>query len=151
MKNLRLIKIEKENKEIYQFLLREQYEDREEMRKDEEDDDSCLAYMIERESDKAVVGMGQIRPALNDYLYAYGGQIGYFIREEYRGHDYAGTVLDLLLCECKIMQMKKVLITTYKTNVRSIKTIMRCGGVLENEVSENGQVILRYWINLEKR
>ena len=36
-----------------------------------------------------------------------------------------------------------------KDNIGSAKSIIRNGGILENEVIENGKIKQRYWIDLE--
>ena len=46
--------------------------------------------------------------------------------------------------------MTKILISCYRDNPASAKTILRNGGILENEVIDerNGSVTQRYWIIL---
>ena len=46
--------------------------------------------------------------------------------------------------------MEKVLITCYKDNIASAKSIQGSCGILENEVidQENGKVIQRYWVDV---
>ena len=41
--------------------------------------------------------------------------------------------------------------TCDKTNIGSAKSIMNNGGILENEVEDNGKITQRYWISLKKR
>lgn len=57
-------------------------------------------------------------------------------------------MLSLALEECRKRKMQKVLITCLKSNIASAHTIIKNGGVLENEVIENGKVKRRYWIQL---
>jgi predicted acetyltransferase len=40
------------------------------------------------------------------------------------------------------------LITCDKNNIGSAKTIIKNGGVLENEVMEDGEITQRYWIDI---
>ena len=47
------------------------------------------------------------------------------------------------------MGIKKVLMVCDKDNIGSAKSIIRNGGILENEVIENGKIKQRYWIDLE--
>lgn len=54
-------------------------------------------------------------------------------------------MLKLALYRCKEKGMKKVLITCNKNNIGSSKTMIKNGGILENEVLENGELIQRYW------
>ncbi len=46
------------------------------------------------------------------------------------------------------MGFDRVLVTCDKDNVGSAKTILKNGGVLENEVNEDNSIMERYWINL---
>ena len=41
--------------------------------------------------------------------------------------------------------------TCNKQNIPSAKSIIRNGGVLENEIIDEGETIQRYWISLEKK
>ena len=66
-----------------------------------------------------MVGAVNIRHDLNDYLLKYGGKLG----------------------------LTRVLMTCDKNNIGSAKSIIRNGGILENEVWENDSVKQRYWIN----
>jgi len=52
------------------------------------------------------------------------------------------------LAICRNHGLKKVLITCDKLNIASAKTMMSCGAILENEVTENDEIIQRYWIHL---
>ncbi|WAG54955.1 hypothetical protein LL033_20450 [Clostridium estertheticum] len=49
----------------------------------------------------------------------------------------------------KQLGIKKALVTCDKINIASAKTILNNGGVLENEVIEEGEVTQRYWINIK--
>lgn len=55
----------------------------------------------------------------------------------------------MALAECQIIKIEKVLITCKADNIASAKTIKSCGGVLDNEVLEEGKILQRYWIHLE--
>ncbi|MHB1314319.1 MAG: GNAT family N-acetyltransferase [Christensenellales bacterium] len=107
------------------------------------------AYLAVRKCDGRVVGMIHIRHRLNDYLYRLGGHIGYSVRKSERQKGYAKAMLGLALQKCRALGLEKVLVTCYKTNAASIKTILAHGGVLENEVSDKGETpTQRYWITL---
>jgi len=96
-----------------------------------------------------IVGMIQIRHKLNDYLLKFGGHIGYSIRPKERKKGYATKMLKLALEECRKLGIKKVLITCNKDNPASERTIIKNGGVFEDEITEdNGNIILRYWITI---
>lgn len=47
------------------------------------------------------------------------------------------------------MGIKKVLMVCDKDNIGSMKSIIKNGGILENEQTENGKIEQRYWIDLE--
>lgn len=96
-----------------------------------------------------LIGMIDIRHRLNDYLFNFGGHIGYSVRKTERRKGYATEMLELAIKECRKLNMKRVLITCDKENIGSAKTILKNGAVLENEVSESNRITQRYWINLE--
>ena len=96
-----------------------------------------------------LLGAVDIRHYLNDRLLKDGGHIGDGIRPSERRKGYATEMIHLALIECLKMGIKKVLIICDKDNVASSKTIIRNGGVLENEIiDDDGNIIQRYWINL---
>ena len=109
----------------------------------------ATTYLAVRKSDKRLIGMIDIRHRLNDYLFQYGGNIGYSIRKSERRKGYATEMLRLALEECKRMNMDKVLVTCDKSNEGSAKTIKKNGGILENEVLEDGELVQRYWITIK--
>ena len=55
-------------------------------------------------------------------------------------------MLALALDACRKLGLNKVLICCNKENIGSAKSIRRNGGVLENEVEEEGHIEQRYWI-----
>jgi predicted acetyltransferase len=105
-------------------------------------------FLAIREEDNKLVGMINIRHTLNEYLYNYGGHIGYSVRKAERRKGYAREMLKIALEECMELGMKKVLLTCDADNIASAKTIKSCGGVLENEVLNDDTLIQRYWIEL---
>lgn len=104
-----------------------------------------------RKSDGKLVGMLDIRHELNEALLNLFGGIGYSIRHSERCKGYATEQLRLAKEVCKSMGMEKILISCHKANTASAKTILRNGGVLENEVMDerNGEILQRYWITLK--
>ena len=95
-----------------------------------------------------LLGACNIRHYLNEDLLATGGHIGDGIRPSERRKGYATKMISLALEECKKLGINKVLITCDKNNIGSMKSIINNGGVLENEVIENGEILQRYWITL---
>ncbi|MTI71381.1 MAG: GNAT family N-acetyltransferase [Firmicutes bacterium] len=98
--------------------------------------------------DGRLIGMIDIRHRLNDFLFNYGGHIGYSIRKSERQKGYATEMLSLALRKCSNLGMDRVLITCDKKNIASAKTIIKNGGELENEVLEENEITQRYWIKL---
>lgn len=105
-------------------------------------------YFLVDDDSKYLIGSIDIRHYLNEYLSEYGGNIGYGVRPSERQKGYATKMLALALEECKKIGMLKVLITCFKSNVASANTIIKNGGVLQNEVVEDGKIKQRYWIQL---
>lgn len=110
-------------------------------------------FLAIREEDDKVVGIIDYRHPLSPFLLQYGGNIGYSILPCERGKGYAAEMLRLLLPICKEYGESKVLLTCGKTNLASQRTIIKNGGILENEIADDvglGEcgVIQRYWITL---
>ena len=60
-------------------------------------------------------------------------------------------MIRLALFECRKLGIHKVLMVCDKSNIASAKTIIKNGGILENEfMDEDGEIQQRYWINLNK-
>ena len=56
----------------------------------------------------------------------------------------------LSLIECRKLGISKVLMVCDKSNIASAKSIIKNGGILENEfLDEDGEVQQRFWIKLE--
>ena len=69
-------------------------------------------------------------------------QIAQRIRELRESCDYTPETL------AKELGIDRALVTCDKNNPASAKTILRCGGVLEDERLENGELVQRYWITI---
>lgn len=108
-------------------------------------------FMLIRESDNKLVGIIDIRLMLNDYLFNYGGHIGYSVRPTERRKGYNSYQLYMAMKFCLEKEIDKVLITCGKNNVGSAKSIINAGGILEDEiVLEDGGIHQRYWVDLSK-
>ena len=94
------------------------------------------------------VGAVDIRHYLNEKLLKIGGHIGVGIRPSERRKGYATAMICLALDECKRLNIKQILMTCNKKNVGSVKSIINNGGILENEIINNGNIEQRYWIKL---
>ena len=90
------------------------------------------------------MGLCDLRIGHNDNLY-YGGNIGYEIYPEYRGHHYAGKACRLLFKLAKMHELGYIIITCNPENTASSKTCEYAGGELleiaelppENDMREN--------------
>jgi predicted acetyltransferase len=97
---------------------------------------------------KKIIGAINIRHFLNDYLFNFGGHIGYGVRPSERRKGYASLMLSMALPIAKELGINKILIACDKDNAGSAKTIINNGGVLENEVTGDGEITQRYWIEV---
>ena len=106
-------------------------------------------FLLDKERN-ILLGAVNIRHYLNDYLLKYAGHIGDGIRPSERNKGYATEMIRLALIECKKLGINKVLMVCDKENVASAKTIIKNGGILENEfINDDGKIEQRYWINNE--
>ncbi|MHC3510540.1 GNAT family N-acetyltransferase [Streptococcus suis] len=101
----------------------------------------AIQYVSFDQTGKAL-GFLNLRLRLNDFLLKKGGHIGYSIRPTERGKGYAKDQLRLGLREATTKNISKVLVTCSTENQASRRTIVACGGVLED--IRDG--IERYWI-----
>ena len=108
-------------------------------------------YFSVRKSDKRIVGNLQIRHRLNEKLLRYGGHIGDSVRPSERRKGYATEQIRLALLKCKRFGIDRVLMDCDKNNIGSAKAIQNNGGILENEIYVENELVQRYWISLKKR
>ena len=99
-------------------------------------------------SDDRIVGVSNLRHSLTDKLLEADGNIGYGIRPSERKKGFATLLLQLTLDKARAIGLSKVLVTCYKDNIGSVKTILNNGGILDSEVEIEGKPLHRYWINL---
>ena len=93
----------------------------------------ALTYFYVREEDDKIVGMINIRLALNDFLRSEGGHIGYGIRPTERRKHYGTEMLKAALEVCDIIGIREVLLTCNSENPASAGVIKKCNGELEAE------------------
>ncbi len=79
----------------------------------------------------------------------YRGHIGYGVRPSVRRRGYATEILRLSLVEARSIGIGDVRLTCDQENIASAKSIIKNGGVLDEEayMAEHGHVVQRYWIS----
>ena len=86
-------------------------------------------FFLVRENDSRIVGMINIRLALNERLSKYGGNIGYSIRPTERGKGYNNFNLYLGLKVCRKYGIERIFMDADLENPASWKTMEAFGGV----------------------
>ena len=94
------------------------------------------------------VGAVNIRHHLNERLLRCGGHIGDGVLPSERGKGIGTKMVALALDECRKLGLGHILMVCDKENIPSARTIQKNGGVLENEIIEDGVIEQRYWIDL---
>ena len=110
-------------------------------------------YFLIRKDDDKIVGIINIRLALNERLKKYGGNIGYSIRPTERRKGYNKINLYLGLKICQKYGIKEVLMDADKENPASWKTMEALGGQMIKEYfdDEFSNCIVRdYKINVDE-
>lgn len=105
-------------------------------------------YLKKKKKDNYIVGMIDIRHCLNDFLLQAGGHIGCGVRKSERKKDYAKQMIKLALEKCRKLKIEKVLITCNDDNIASERSIISCGGKLEDIRTVDGKNYKRFWIEL---
>jgi len=108
-------------------------------------------FFLVRENDRKIVGMINIRLALNERLKKYGGHIGYSIRPTERGKGYNKINLYLGLKVCNQYGIETVHMDADLDNPASWKTMEALGGVRIREyVDEDLCATVDYRIDTKK-
>ena len=110
-------------------------------------------YFLVRESDRRIVGMINIRLALNEQLRRYGGHIGYSIRPTERGKGYNKVNLYLGLKVCRQYGIETVLMDADLSNPASWRTMEALGGVRTREYDDDvfaHCTVVEYHIDVRK-
>ncbi len=107
-----------------------------------------LTYFYVRQEDDKIVGMINLRLALNDFLRKEGGNIGYCIRPTERRKHYGSNMLKDALKVYDTLGISEVIISCDKSNIASANVIKNCGGELEAEFYSETykEVIQKYMI-----
>ena len=110
-------------------------------------------FFLIREEDDRIVGMINIRLALNERLSKYGGHIGYSIRPTERGKGYNKINLYLGLKVCDRYGIEKVFMDADLDNPASWKTMEALGGVRIREYYDDQDahcIVVDYNIDVKK-
>ncbi|MGO2235227.1 MAG: GNAT family N-acetyltransferase [Marinomonas sp.] len=98
------------------------------------------------EGDK-LVGVTNLRHYLNSAIEECGGHIGLGIRPSYRGKGLGKLLMKLSVEKLNAMGISCVHVHCYKDNYASASTIIANGGELHSELTLDGKVVQRYFIN----
>jgi len=93
----------------------------------------ALTYFYIREEDDKILGMINMRLALNEFLKREGGHIGYCIRPTERRKHYATDMLNDALRIYDTLGIKEIILTCDKSNIASAGVIKNCNGELVAE------------------
>lgn len=108
----------------------------------------CTNYFLVNENHR-ILGMVDIRHELNDFLFRFGGHIGYSVRPSERRKGYATLILKLALAKCKDIGINDCLVTCDEDNIGSAKVILNNGGIEDqSETDIDGIVKRRFWIKI---
>lgn len=109
-------------------------------------------FFVIREYDDRIIGMINIRHAINKFLLNEYGNIGYAVRPTERNKGYANQILYLALNKCKEIGLSKVLLVCAKDNIASEKVIKHNGGIYWDKIDTKceGKDTKRYWIYINK-
>ena len=135
----------------YEGWLRKLNEDR--LRTANEENVPARTYFLVRDSDRRLIGMINIRLALNERLRRYGGHIGYSIRPTERGKGYNKINLYLGLKVCDQHGIKSVFLDADLDNPASWKTMEALGGVRIREYFDDRyahRTVVDYTIDVKK-
>lgn len=94
-----------------------------------------------------LVGVSNLRHNLNERIRYAGGHIGLGIRPARRGKALGSMLMELTLEKAAERGINPVHIHCHKHNEPSARMIISNGGILESEISDEGEVVQRYVVN----
>ncbi len=95
-----------------------------------------------------IIGRVSIRLRLNAFLRRTGGHLGFAVAPPYRRRGYGTAMVRQGLVACRALGLERILVTTGDGNVASVRIIEGLGGAFAGTVTEGGDAIRRYWIDL---
>ncbi len=116
----------------------------------EKDEYPAIQYLTIRKADKKIVGNIEINK-INKKPLLHSGHIGDSVRPSERRKGYATEQIRLALQKCKEQGIENVFMDTYKTNIGSVKSIIKNGGILEDEITINNEIVQIYKIDLKNK
>ena len=102
------------------------------------------------DENERIVGIIDLRHTLNDFLKDFGNS-GYSVRPSERRKGYATNMLKSLLDVARAAGMDELHLSVEKTNIPSIKTITKNGGVYERSFEFEGELADIYRIELQEK
>ena len=104
---------------------------------------TATTFFAVRKRDLKIIGMIDIRHNLgNELLAQYGGHMGYSVRPSEREKGYATEILKMGIEYAKSLNIEKLMLACFSDNIPSIKTIIKCGGVLsDTKPYTDGQLV----------
>jgi len=102
----------------------------------------CTTYLLY--IDDVPVGYGRIRHFSNEYLEKEKGvgNFGYGIARKYRGKGYGSILFYELLKKCRDFGYKEVKLFPYKSNIATLKIMMKNGGKIIGDFNEQKHIVL---------
>ena len=89
-------------------------------------------------ADDKLIGRGDLRHQLNDFLAVMGGHIGYDVRPSERRKGYGSLILQLTLEKARAIGLDKVFLTCDADNIASARIIEKHGGKLDRPHDHKG-------------
>jgi predicted acetyltransferase len=108
----------------------------------------AITFLLIRKEDDRIIGIINIRLALNKRLLTWGGHMGFSIIPEERNKGYGTKLLKLALKACHRRHLYKVLVSCDDENAICCHVIEKCGGTYTGlyRVDERKVTVRRYWI-----
>lgn len=104
-------------------------------------------FFAVRERDQEIVGIIDLRHSLNDFLKDL-GNCGYSVRPSQRQKGYATKMLHQIICLARERGMDELHISVERTNIPSVRVIVKNGGIYERSFIHENEMADIYKIAL---